>query len=42
MAASHPAEEIGAEDFAGGDGGFLVDRGGLVGPRNQSPIVDFG
>ena len=43
MAASHPADEMGGEAFAGGgDGTFLAGEGGLVGPRNQSLIVDFG
>jgi len=40
MATSHVAEEIDGEFFAGGsEGTFLVV---LVGPRNQSLIVDFG
>ena len=43
VAASHPADEMGGGAFAGGgDGTFLADKGGLVGPRNQSLIIDFG
>ena len=43
MVASHPADEIGGEAFAGGaDGTFLEGKGLLVCPRNQSLIVGFG
>ncbi len=42
IAASHPAEEIGGETFAGGgDSTFLLGEGVLVGPRKPL-IVDFG
>jgi len=42
MAASHPADEISGEAFTGGaDGTLLEGKGLLVGPRNQSLIIDF-
>ena len=38
MATSHPAEGLDGDAF----GAFLVGEGVLIGPRNQSLIVDFG